>query len=344
MRPLPSPLSFKPEAGPDTTAPKRAGGLALAVKLLVSLALLVLVARGIDLEAVGGLVLALSPASALAAVLSLTSIAVVSALRWGLVIGAIGPPQPFGRVLSLMFIGSFFTQMLPTSVGGDAVRIWRLSRHGVAVDRAFIGVMLERISGLLALVFMVAGGVFWLGPALSPPVLGYLLLASLPVLLAGLALLCCLDCLPRGLQELPLVGRALRLLAEMAADTRRVLLAPGLSLVLLLLSAAAQVLSILAFYFLARGLGLDLDLGAACAVVPAVILITFVPVSFAGWGVREGASIVMLGAVGLSGHQAVALSVLFGLALIPAGLPGLLLWLRGTAGHREEEITPLAET
>jgi len=344
MRPLPSPLSFKPAAGPATAAPKRAGGFALAVKLLVSLALLALVARSIDLETVGGLVLALSPAAALAAVLSLAAIAVVSALRWGLVIGAIGSPQPLARVLSLMFVGSFFTQMLPTSVGGDAVRIWRLSRHGVAVDRAFIGVMLERISGLLALVLMVVGGVLWLGPALSPPALGYFLLASLPVLLAGLGLLCCLDCLPRGLQDLPVAGRALRLLAEMAADARRVLLAPGLSLVLLLLSAAAQFLSILAFYFLAEGLGLKLDFAAACAVVPAVILITFVPVSFAGWGVREGASIVMLGAVGLSGDQAVALSVLFGLALILAGLPGLGLWLRGTAGRARESTTPLAGT
>ena len=329
-------------AGPP--AKRQQSGLALAAKLLVSLALLAAIAQSIELETVGGLVLALSPAMALAAVLSLAAIAVVSALRWWLVIGAIGTPQPFTRVLSLMFVGSFFTQMLPTSVGGDAVRIWQLSRHGIAVDRAFIGVMLERITGLLALVFMVVGGVLWLGPSLSPPVLGSLLLASLPVLFGGLALLCCLDRLPRGLQALPLVGRALRLLAEMAGDTRSVLLRPGLSLVLLLLSAAAQVLSILAFFFLAQGLGLRLDFLAACAVVPAIILITFVPVSFAGWGVREGASILMLGAVGLNGDEAVALSVLFGLALILAGVPGLVLWLRGTAGRPRDRATPLAPT
>ncbi|NIA72336.1 flippase-like domain-containing protein [Pelagibius litoralis] len=322
------PLSVS--GAPGTAAPekRRSSGFALVAKLLVSLILLAAIARSIDLSAVGTLLLALSPLAAVAAVLSLVGIAVVSALRWWLVMGAIGTPQPLGRVLGLMFVGSFFTQMLPTSVGGDAVRIWQLSRHGVAMDRAFIGVMLERISGLLALVLMVVGGVFWLGEGLSPAALQYILLASLPVLLAGLFLLCCLDRLPPSLQARPLIGGGLRLLAAMAADTRRVLLAPGLSLLLLLLSAAAQVFSILAFFFLARGLGLDLGLPAVLAVVPAIILITFLPISFAGWGVREGASIAMLGAVGLNGDQAVALSVVFGLALILAGLPGCWLWLR----------------
>ena len=326
--PLSEPQSTAGSTTPPT-ASKRHGRLALVLKLLVSIGLLAAIAGNVDLARVGALLLALSPAAGLAAVVSLIGIALVSAVRWWLVIDAIGSKQPLSRVLSLMFIGSFFTQMLPTSVGGDAVRIWQLSRYGVTVDRAFIGVMLERISGLLALVFMVVGGVLWLGAALSPAILAYVLLASLPVLLAGLTLLCCLDSLPLAWRDLPLLGRGLRLLADMAADTRKVLLAPGLSLALLLLSAAAQVCSILAFYCLAQGLGLDLGLAAAFAVVPGIILITFLPISFAGWGVREGASIAMLGAVGLGGDQAVALSILFGLALILAGLPGCLLWIRG---------------
>ncbi|WP_299616634.1 lysylphosphatidylglycerol synthase transmembrane domain-containing protein [Pelagibius sp.] len=322
------PLSLS--EAPEGAAPSRFRSMPLEVlvKLLVSFGLLAAIASSVDLGRVAGLLVTLAPLAGLAAVASLAGIALVSALRWWLVMETIGTPQPLRRVLALMFIGSFFTQMLPTSVGGDAVRIWQLSRHGVAMDRAFIGVMLERISGLLALVLMVVGGVLWLGEAMDPPILRSLLLASLPGLLAVLLLLSCFDRLPPRLQDLPLLGQGLRLLADMAADTRRLLLTPGLSAILLLLSAAAQLGSVLAFYFLAQGLGLDLDVTAALAVVPAIILITFLPVSFAGWGVREGASMVMLGAVGLGADQAVALSVLFGLASILAGLPGCLLWLR----------------
>ena len=115
----------------------------------------------------------------------------------------------------------------------------------------------------------------------------------------------------------------------LAVDGRRVLLSQPLSLYLLLLSAAAQVCSVLTVLALARGFALELGWTEALAVVPAIILITFIPLSFAGWGVREGASVIMLGAVGIGAGQALAISVLFGLALLAAVLPGCVLWLKG---------------
>src|SRR3546814_10871716 len=86
-----------------------------------------------------------------------------------------------------MFIGCFFTQVLPTSIGGDAVRILLAGRRGLPYGKAFSGVVLESGSGLLAPVIMVAGGVLWLGDRLEPPALGLLLLLALPGLLAVLA-------------------------------------------------------------------------------------------------------------------------------------------------------------
>lgn len=317
---------------------------ALVLKLLVSLGLLAVVARSVDLTAVGVLLLDLPLWAGLAAVSSLAGIPLVSALRWWLVLRAIGTPLPLGRVVALMFVGTFFTQVLPTSVGGDAVRVWQVSRSGVTFNRAFSGVMLERISGLLALVIMVAGGVLWLGHQFDQPALRLVLLATLPGLLAVLALLCLLDRLPVALRSLldraPLLGHLMSLLDVMAADSRRVLLAQPLSLLLLLLSGTAQVFSVLAVLALARGFGLDLSAAGALAVVPAVILITFIPLSFAGWGVREGASVVMLGSVGIGADHALAISVLFGLASLMAVLPGCVLWLREGRGLTPAPATP----
>jgi len=312
------------------------GGLrvwAVALKLAVSAGLLILLARNADLGVVTALLVGLPLWSALNAVACLAGIAVVSALRWWLVMRAIGAPLPLARITALMFVGNFFTQVLPTSIGGDAVRIWQVRRDGIRFERAFIGVMLERISGLIALVAMVAGGVLWLGDRVQPPALGLLLLAALPVLLAGLTLLCLLDRLPARLggqlRRLRFAGGFLDLLAAMAGDARRILLSQPLSIYLLLLSALAHLLSALAVLVLARGLGLPLDLAASLAVVPSIILITFIPLSFAGWGLREGASTVMLGFVGLTADQAVAVSILLGLGLLVAGLPGLGFWLHG---------------
>ncbi len=313
----------------DSTAPPAAGGtgrsgLLVGLKLVVSLALLALVAAASDLAVLGALLTRLQPGPALLAVVLLLGIATISGLRWWIVGRAIAAPLPLGACLSLMFIGTFFTQVLPTSIGGDAVRILLAGRRGLPYGRAFSGVVLERASGLLALVVMVAGGALWLGDRLDPPVLRYFLLASLPGLLAALGLLCLLDRLPLPAR---LAGPARPLLA-LAADARRVMLAPLASLTLLLLSAAAHLCTAGAVWLLALGLGLPLGWWDSLALVPAIVLITFFPLSFAGWGVREGAAVVLLGVAGLAADEALAVSVLLGLGLLAAGLPGCLLWLR----------------
>jgi glycosyltransferase 2 family protein len=303
--------------------------LLIATKVAVSAGLLAAVAAASDLAALEGLLVRLNLLHALLAVVLLAGIAAVSGLRWWLVGRAIGAPLPLKDCLALIFVGSFFTQVLPTSIGGDAVRILLAGRRGLPYGRAFSGVLLERASGLLALVVMVAGGALWLGEGLGPPALRLLLLLALPGLLALLGLLCSLDRLP-----LPApLARLARPLLALAADAREVILAPGISLVLLLLSAVSHLLAVAAVYVLAQGLGLPLGFAESLALVPAIVLITFFPLSFAGWGVREGAAILLLGLAGLSTDAALAVSVLFGLGLLVAGLPGCLLWLRSRRAH-----------
>lgn len=309
---------------PVGARPRFPRGLLIGLKILVSLGLLAAVAAASDPGALGSLLTRLDPLHAVLAVVLLMGIAVVSGLRWWIVARAIAAPLPLGDCLSLMFIGNFFTQVLPTSIGGDAVRILLAGRRGLPYGRAFSGVMLERASGLLALVIMVAGGALWLGERLDPPALWLFFLATLPGLLVVLGLLCLLDRLPLPAR---LAGPA-RPFRALAVDARRVMLAPFASLALLLLSAAAQLCTVGAVWLLAQGLGLPLGLWDSLALVPGIVLITFFPLSFAGWGVREGAAVVLLGFAGLAADEALAVSVLLGLGSLAAGLPGCLLWLR----------------
>ncbi|MGF1630098.1 MAG: lysylphosphatidylglycerol synthase transmembrane domain-containing protein [Kiloniellaceae bacterium] len=296
----------------------------IAAKIVVSAALLAAVIAAGDFGAVGALLVRLDPGYALLAVALLAGIAIVSGLRWWLVGRAIGAPLPLKDCLGLMFVGSFFTQVLPTSIGGDAVRILLAGRRGLPYGRAFSGVMLERASGLLALVLMVVGGTLWLGARIDPPLLRVALLISLPGLLAGFGLLCSLDLVP-----LPTVlVRWARPFLALAADARQVMLVPLISIALLALSVVAQLFTVGAVFLLAQGLGLSLGFADSLALVPAIVLITFFPLSFAGWGVREGAAVLLLGAAGLAADQALAVSVLLGLGSLAAGLPGCLLWLK----------------
>ena len=79
----------------------------------------------------------------------------------------------------------------------------------------------------------------------------------------------------------------------------------------------------------ANSLGVDLPFLSWAAIVPPVTLIQLVPVSLAGWGVRELGFVVVLAGFGIPAEPALAVSLLVGLCLIIIGLPGGLLWLTG---------------
>ena len=82
-----------------------------------------------------------------------------------------------------------------------------------------------------------------------------------------------------------------------------------------------------AVYLLACGMSINLEFINTLLLMPLVILVTVLPISIAGWGIREGAMVVALGLVGVASVDAVSLSIILGLLGILSGLPGGMLWL-----------------
>jgi hypothetical protein len=80
-------------------------------------------------------------------------------------------------------------------------------------------------------------------------------------------------------------------------------------------------------WLLAASLGIGFGLLDALAVLPAVLLISSVPISIAGWGVREGSMVVGLGLLGVGNSDAALVSIFFGVLLLAFGLLGGLVWL-----------------
>lgn len=94
----------------------------------------------------------------------------------------------------------------------------------------------------------------------------------------------------------------------------------------LILSIAIHLMTVLCIAFFLQGLGHDVRFSLLLALVPPVLLVTVVPISMAGWGVRESAMIFILGIVGIPAADALATSLSFGIAVFLIGLPGGLLW------------------
>ena len=306
------------------------------VKVLVSAALLVIVSRNVDFDELANIVGRIQFWAIATVLILMASQTCVQGARWRFVIAAISGPMPLGRIMRLTFVGVFFNQVLPTSLGGDAVRTWYLHRDGVRLLSAFNSILVERVWGVAALSVMVFAGMVYLDQRLANDPLRFGLMAVLPLCLLGMAAIVCLAYAPATYRK----WRPIDTLARLGADARPLFASPGLALPLLLISIVGHSFSALTVYVLSDGLGLNLSIWECFAIVPSVLLTSLIPLSFAGWGLREGAMIVMLGYLGLDTASALAVSIAFGLSLAGGSLPGLGFWLQWR--RSPEQVSPSA--
>ena len=307
--------------------PDRLAWLTSALKLAITLGLLAYLLSKVQIAPVVRQLRTMTPAAAVAAEALLLLQLALLAWRWQLVNRIVEAPMRAGQVLRLTAIGHFFNQILPSGFAGDAARAWLAAREGVEPGPLVRAIVCDRVVGLLVLAVMVSLTFFTLPDALAREVPARNAFAA--VALLGVAATAALFLLGAPLAELLLRHRLTTPLGKLAADLHRVLFrARGRGMLVVVLAAAVQILNVAAMQVCASGMGIALDPGAAFVIVPAVMLVSLAPVTFAGWGLREGAMIVGLGLAGVSASDALAVSVAFGLLLVVLGVPGGVLWLR----------------
>ena len=118
------------------------------------------------------------------------------------------------------------------------------------------------------------------------------------------------------------------------ADTRRALTA-GSALPVQLASADPVVASYIAVYLVAaRAVGIDTPLHSLLPLVAPVLMTMLIPVTVAGWGIRESAAAAVWGIAGLTPEDGVAISVSYGLLVLVSSVPGALVLSRVVSGAR----------
>lgn len=259
-------------------------------------------------------------AAALAALLLAN---LVAGWRWHLILSAAAHSPGLATLLKLVFVGLFFNQALPTGVGGDAVRAWRCRKLGIGLGTAVRSVLLDRACGYLVVVAVYTAALPGLLHVFQEGRERAVVITGLAAGLIGLLALVSLDYLPRPILRL----RVITPLVELSRESRNLFTHPSRCSAVLGLSAVTIALTIVAFKLLADAIGSPLSLASWAMIVPPVILIQLLPVSLAGWGVREVALVVALGSFGVPAEAALATSVLLGLCTIIVGLPGGLIWL-----------------
>ncbi len=307
----------------------------LAFKAAVTVALIALVLRGVDLGLVGDRVAGLSPLAAILSIALLMLHCLVAGWRWRMIMRLFGPQLALPRAVRLFFEGYFFNNALPSTIGGDAVRIWRASESGLPLDAGINGVVLDRITGLAGLFILVALGQPLLYARVGDPATRLAFALILLAGAAGIAALILVRLLP--LRRLP--RRLHDGVAALSGAAHAAFLRPSVSLPVLGLSVLVHGLIVLSVYVIALGLGVDLGLFGSLVLVPAVILLSTVPLAVGGWGLREGLMVVALGLAAIPADAAFSVSVLFGVAQIVASLPGGVAWLLARGGAVPASVT-----
>ncbi len=270
-----------------------------------------------------------------AALVALVLAQLVSGLRWQMLAAPLGFDAPFRRYASLYFVGMFFNLVLPTSVGGDVVRAWYLGAAPGKRFAAFCTVLADRASGLAVLMVLACVAALFL-PA-APPRWMVVILAGLAAGLgAGVLALVFVRPLLRRLRPSPRFWPLLELLGRLRRD--RVLLGATTALSLLV-----QLASVLQMWLVSAGLGLDVSFGYLAVVVPLVSLLTLVPVSVNGMGLREVGLVVLLAPAGVSEAQAVSLSLLFFAVSLAVSLAGGGFYLAGAYPRFQGSIEERAD-
>lgn len=234
---------------------------------------------------------------------------VLSAWRWQRVLSALQVRARLADLVSHYLAGQFVGNFLPSTIGGDVLRVSRLSASSPGTA-PFASVVLERLTGWLVLPLLTLAGLF-----LSPSLLRLGTASSLALVLSVGTLL--------ALAALLAIAGSRRLAGRFAASEgwtrfigavhlgldglrRR----PGDAAGVLAVATIYQLSTVGAVYLATLALGLHLPVMAVLAFSPVVAMAQVLPISLNGLGVREGAFAVFLGPLGVDTGQAVAVGLL----------------------------------
>ena len=286
-----------------------------------------------NLGALAETVRRVQPGYLVAAFAAIVAGVVISAVRWQAFLRVLGVDKPLSSLTRLYFVGMFFNAFLPTGVGGDAYKALRLRRDVGSLARSLSSTILDRLAGVAGLALLGAAAVVVRVVAgehgrvvAAAAICSALILVSVAAIVGAPGIVAALiRVLP--VRRLRSAGAdALEAITRASRDRRA-------GTIGLLTGIVFQGL-VLAFHvLLVAGLHLHVDLARLMCVVVVATVASLIPLTFNGLGFREAAYVWTLGAYGVAGPQALALSLLVVALLLAGSVVGGVLYI---GGHRTD--------
>lgn len=311
------------------------------VKIVVSAGLLIFLLQKISLENVLALLRTMDRRILAAALVVLFTSNLIGSLQWHLLLKSSGVGLGFGQSFRFYFVGLFFNNFLPANIGGDAVKVYDVSRVGSSVYQVIGVTILDRLVGIFSLCLLASVatlqlmrvtsiGNLWLYLAvfvlcMLPPAAFYFVEPLSRILRRIVASLRSLSINKRGAAILDFMGEF---------KGRRVFI-----LRLVTLALVVQALRVLTHVLVAVALGVHVDaivFSLFFVFVPLLSLAMIPPITINGLGIREGLGILLFSQAGIGRTDAFTIEFLTYLVAVFVSLCGLVFFLT----RRPVTVTP----
>jgi uncharacterized protein (TIRG00374 family) len=310
------------------------------VKIIISTALMVFLLNKISLSELAHLVAGIDLRIFGAAIGCYFLSNLMGSYQWHQLLGASGVSLSFGQAFRYYFVGLFFNNFLPANIGGDAVKVYDVTRAGSSVYQVIAVTLLDRILGVFSLCLLAVIATLYLArtDGSSPYWIYLLIFVACMMPAIGFYFFKPLTKLVRRVVGLirPLsldsrISSVLDYLSEFKGRKPLVARLVGLSLVI-------QSLRVLTHVLVGLSLGITLNFTVLCqffVFVPLLGLAMIPPITINGLGVREGLGMLLFANAGLGETDAFAMEFLTYVGSVIVSLVGFLFFVTRRAGKNQ---------
>jgi uncharacterized membrane protein YbhN (UPF0104 family) len=313
--------------------PRLSGATKLGLRIIVSGALLAVLITKIPADDIQPRNTHAGTLAFLAFGLTFTFIGfVLSAWRWQRVLTVFDARVPLRTLLGHYLAGQFVGNVLPSTVGGDVLRVSRVSKDTGTADIAFASVILERLSGMVALPLLTCLG-FALQPSLRDVPQAWVALVIAGGTVSALALILVVAGSPQLAGRFAKHQNWMRFVGAVHVGVDRLRHEPRRAATVLFAALSYQASVLVAVWCAIHALGVSVPNGAVLAFLPAVASAQVLPISLSGLGIREGLLVLLLHPLGVPTGKAIGVGLLwYGMTLVVSllGAPAFAV------GHRDD--------
>lgn len=266
-----------------------------------------------------------------------TALQLISCWRWQIVLKSTGHLVAIKTLFSSYFAGMFLNLFLPGSFGGDVYRVYRIAQKTKDTEAALVSVFLERFTGLTALSMLAFCALPFAFAVVERWDIIIIFFITIGVLIGGVLLIVSPKLLifsERWLQKLRLsylvarIAKMQILLIKFTHHRQALIYSIGLSFFLML--------GIVYYHYLiAQQLRIHVSYSQLLVFIPIITVITLLPISLGGMGVKEGLWVYLFGRIGLTAEQALLISLTMTILCWLLSLPGGLVLLFDASGFAQ---------